>query len=830
MEETLTVYILQILLNINYQWQIATIYKEDKIMKKSLLKTLALALAMIMVAGSFAACSKQKDVDDNQKRSDEEDDGIKTSDEVEGADTLVVGYDNFSSKFSPFFATTGYDMDVVDITSIGLLTLDREGNVVLQGSKGATIPYNGKDYTYYGISDVEITQNADGTVYYDFILRDDIKFSDGEKLTIDDVIFSMYVFSDPTYDGSSTFYAQPIVGMEEYRSGMEAVSNLIIAAGKDNTDFTYFTEDQQKSFWDAVDKAGVDFAQDIVDYCVAEYSDYLEAVANSEVALGMYVWGFGTPSEDGTKITGNSGTEYDTATVTTADYWNEINLEYAGDIKAASDTETATNDLFNYIWLQLGDEASEYQKGVNTGESAPNIAGIEKTGDNSLRITMSKYDATAIYNIGVTVAPLHYYGSEDAYDYDNNKYGFTKGDLSAVKSKTTQPLGAGPYVFQSYQNGVITFTANEGYFKGEPKIKTLLFKETSDADKLAGVKSGAFDIANPSMSVAVLDAIKGYNSNGEIIGDSITTSMVDNLGYGYIGINAKNVKVGDDQASAESKSLRKAFATMFAIYRDTVIKSYYGEMATVIQYPISNTSWAAPKPADDGYAIAYSKDVEGNDIYTANMTDEQKYEAALNAAIGFLKDAGYTWDEASSTFTAAPAGASMIYEIIIPANGGGDHPAYGILTAVKEALAQIGLTLEINDPSDSNVLWNSNDAGTTEMWVAAWEATPDPDMYQVYYSTNVVEGTGTKSNSYHIQDDQLDALIMEGRESADQSFRKSTYKAALGVIMDWAVEIPTYQRQNGIIFSTERVDIDTITTDITPYWTWINEIQTIKMK
>ena len=45
-------------------------------------------------------------------------------------------------------------------------------------------------------------------------------------MTIDDVIFSMYVLSDPTYDGSSTFYAVPIEGMEEYRSGMDTLINL----------------------------------------------------------------------------------------------------------------------------------------------------------------------------------------------------------------------------------------------------------------------------------------------------------------------------------------------------------------------------------------------------------------------------------------------------------------------------------------------------------------------------------------------------------------------------------------------------------------------------
>mgnify|MGYP002224208782 CR=1 FL=1 len=38
--------------------------------------------------------------------------------------------------------------------------------------------------------------------------------------TIDDVIFNLYVYMDPTYDGSATLYSMPIVGLDDYRSSM----------------------------------------------------------------------------------------------------------------------------------------------------------------------------------------------------------------------------------------------------------------------------------------------------------------------------------------------------------------------------------------------------------------------------------------------------------------------------------------------------------------------------------------------------------------------------------------------------------------------------------
>ena len=47
--------------------------------------------------------------------------------------------------------------------------------------------------------------------------------------------------------------------------------------------------------------------------------------------------------------------------------------------------------------------------------------------------------------------------------------------------------------------------------------------------------------------------------------------------------------------------------------------------------------------------------------------------------------------------------------------------------------------------------------------------------------------------------------------------------------MDWAVEIPAYQRQNIVIASTVRVNIDSVTPDVTTYWGWLAEVQKMNM-
>lgn len=772
-------------------------------MSKTLNKVLALVLALAMAFALVACQTTTPTTEPTDAATTEPATGPATE---EKPSTLVVGYSPFSEKFSPFFAKTVYDQDAYVQTQVALINNDRAGNLILKGIEGETVDYNGKDYFYDGIADTDIVQNDDGTVDYNIKIRDDIVFSDGTPMTIDDVIFNMYVLSDPTYDGSSTFYAVPIEGLAEYRAGMELLSNMIVAAGPDNTDFTYWTEDEQKAYWDAFWAAGEGFAQEIADYC--------KNYGATNVSEGAALWGFEGLAAD----------------ATAADFFKAIVDKYGYDVSDSGiNAETAGSAITDLINAQLGDKADAYAKGISTGESAANIAGIKKTGDYSMTVHCTKFEATAIYQLGVYVAPMHYYGDASLYDYDNNSFGFPKGDLSLIRSKTTHPMGAGPYVFEQYENGVITYHANELYYKGTPKTQYLLFQEGSDGDKLAGVVSGQFDITDPSFSQSTVDSIKEYNG-GELTGSVITTDTVDNLGYGYIGICAATVNVGGDKASDASKDLRKAFATLLSVYRDTVINSYYGERASVIQYPISNTSWAAPRPADEGYEIAYSKSVEGNPLYTEDMTEEQKYDAALAAAVGYLKAAGFTYDEAAGKFTAAPDGASLVYEVMIPADGIGDHPAYGVLTNAKEALAKIGITLEITDLTNSSDLWTALESGNCQMWAAAWGATIDPDMYQVYHSSNIVGLPGsTESNHYSIQDAKLDELIMAARESADQSYRKATYKQCLDIILDWGVEIPTYQRQNAVIFSTERVNMETMTPDITTFYGWFSEIENIEV-
>ena len=765
---------------------------------KNTKQVLALAMAVAMAAGLLAGCGSSASSSAESVASGEATSEAAATDTGSSDGTLVLADTGFEGKFSPFFAASSADQHVIDLTNIALLGADRKGEMILKGIEGETREYNGTDYTYYGPADCEVTENADGTVTYAINMRDDLVFADGTPITIDDVIFNLYVYMDPTYDGSATLYSMPIAGLDDYRNSMTTLSKLIAEAGEDNTDNSLFTAEQQKAFWDAVNEGGAAFAQEIVDYCVS--AGY--AADSNDVATAASAWGFDGLAAD----------------ATAKDFFLAIAENYDWNF-ASMEAETAGSALSDLI---PADVYAYSTTGVATGADVDTVSGIVKTGDYSMTITTTELSNSMIYQLQLPIASLDYYGDRSLYDYDNHSYGFKKGDLSKVRSVTSTPLGAGAYTFNKYSDGVIYLDANPSYYQGEPAAKHVNMKETQEADKITGVQAGTIDISDPSYSLEAANQIATINGgNSDLDGSVITTRLMDFRGYGYIALSANNVKVGDDPASEESKNLRKAIMTVIAAYRDEGINSYYGDTASVINYPISNTSWAAPSVTDDGYKIAYSTDVDGNEIYTSDMSGDTKYAAALQAALGYFEAAGYTVE--NGQVTAAPAGAKMEYTVNIGASGNGDHPSFQVLTNAAAALKTIGFTLTVNDLANASDLYSSYQSGVAEGWVAAWQSTNDPDMYQLYDSKG-------STNYYQINDAELDELIETARQTTDQDARKAMYKEAMEIILDWGVELPVYQRSEATIFSSERVDTATIPNDLTPYWTYQSEINTIALK
>ena len=182
-------------------------------------KLLALLLAVCMCVGLLAGCGDNAaSAGSNAPASAPEAaagsdaaEGVETSASNDG--TLVAAATGFESKFSPFFAASADDQRVTDMTQVYLLTVDRVSNPVLQGIEGETRSYNGTDYTYTGVfrHRLIIRERRRHRRTTTSRMRDDIVSSPtAPPMTIDDVIFSMYVSEQtPPMTAAATFYSVP---------------------------------------------------------------------------------------------------------------------------------------------------------------------------------------------------------------------------------------------------------------------------------------------------------------------------------------------------------------------------------------------------------------------------------------------------------------------------------------------------------------------------------------------------------------------------------------------------------------------------------------------
>lgn len=381
-----------------------------------------------------------------------------------------VGLD-FDQVFSAVFAENQDDRMLANLTAATLLGSTPDGDIILDGKAGMTTSYKGEETTYYGVGSVETVSNADGTVDYNITMREDVVFADGHGADIDDVLFTIYVLSDPSYDGPVYIRHLPILGLEAYSGTAAALSDLLIEAGRDNTDFEYWDEETQTTFWSELDAAGAAMAQEIVDYIMENYLtgeytaeigktvDQVKADPQLQIQLGMTMWGYGHAYFDG---------------ATTADYWQVILNEYGGDVLLAAETEAVDSGIFDLI------EGYEEKYGgiVYVGDPVDAIEGVIRTGDYSMTIRASEESDAILYALAeLPVMPLHYYGDEEGYAWENNAFGFEKGNLLPLREKDAAPMGCGAYAFSGYADGVATLEANVHYFGGETEFKQILMKE-----------------------------------------------------------------------------------------------------------------------------------------------------------------------------------------------------------------------------------------------------------------------------------------------------------------------------------------------------------------
>lgn len=707
---------------------------------------------------------------------------------------LVVALTEYDNTCNPFYQTGEFDGLINELTGEKLLARDRNGRIVYKGIDGERVLYNGTYYEYSGIADVTETYNeeTDETVYA-FNLRRDVKFSDGEILYADDLIFTLYMLLDPSMTGVSGIQGIGVKGEVNYRLNSSIADTL----SAEEISEALQTEEVQKKIRDEIVmpvlRSEFEWVKSL--YGDSSYSVYTESYPEPKDLMAFFY---------------SVDSEYNSADVASEQkVLSDLADMYGGNYELLGSMSEGDSAFYRtdatICAIEYLSEQAEDSTEVNS------ITGIEKTGKFSVKITVSGNNPSVIYELAdITVAPLHYYGDESKFDIASEHFGFEKGKASElITEKETSPLGAGPYYYERSESGIVYLSANTGYYKGSPLTEKIEVKQTTSDLSVSAVSEGTADITYPDGSLRTSDEINSANEAME----KLFAATISKDGYGYIGINSANVNIGGDPSSEESIALRKALATSIYLYRDISVERYYGTVGIKTDYPAALSSWIGKE-----YEKPYSKNIDGASIYMDGMRDQEKSAAAKRACLGYLEAAGYTVEDGK--VVSAPEGGALSFNAVIAADGTGNHPCYFALESAAMLLSDIGITLTISDTADASQMWEVMNSGTHQIWAAVWETGVQPRLSTMY----------SDDNYYGIKNEELDEYIRISASSKDNEELKTAYLGCLNIIFGNAIEIPVYQRSDCVLFSTLRVDCDTLPKDMTGYYSWVDEAHLIQKK
>lgn len=468
---------------------------------------------------------------------------------------------------------------------------------------------------------------------------------------------------------------------------------------------------------------------------------------------------------------------------------------------------------------------SDYFKG-NT-KVVPNIEGItthKVTNFNSkdlgaehdvLSIKINDVDPKAIYNFSFTVAPMHYYsGTWRGKDYvaafnGTTEFGLEFGEIKFMNevinasNKVGLPVGAGTYKASNASgSGEVTsdtfFNNNMVYYERNPyfetlgsgisnaKIKYVRYKVVESDQIINALTNGDIDFGEPSATQPNIQAV-GNAGLGHV---EIATS-----GYGYVGLNPRFVP---------NINVRRAIIK--AMNTSLITQNYYqGGLAEIIYRPMSKTNWAYPKDAtiykqDD---VTYAYDSTGQEIKQ------------------LVEDAGYVFNGTCYEKNIDGFGVDTLNYKLTIAGGSTDHPAYSMFLNAARILNSVGFDVKV---VTSQIALSDLAAGKLAIWAAAWSSTIDPDMYQVYHMDSQASSTsnwgykqikaGKNTEAYAVEYQiitELSDLIDQGRSTTNQNERKGIYARALDKVMEFAVEMPTYQRNDMSAYNKNVLDEGTMT-------------------
>ena len=297
--------------------------------------------------------------------------------------------------------------------------------------------------------------------------------------------------------------------------------------------------------------------------------------------------------------------------------------------------------------------------------------------------------------------------------------------LAAGSVLGTNPVGTGPFKFVSWTPGT--------------EIKLERFDKYSGGGEPAKVDSVTFKVI-PESAVRIAELESGYTHIAGTIEPGQVSKVNDTEGISVIETAASSVTYVGFNMQKEpfnNKLVRQAISK--AIDRKQLIDGIY-----------------------EGYGIeAISLIAPGIFGYTDDLPS---MEYNIEEAKALLKEAGYADGFSTTIWT-------------------NDNPArQNIAIVLQEELKKLNINAKI-EVLEWGAYLEKTAAGEHDMFILGWSnATLDADngIYALVHSSQ----HGTAGNRSFYTNEQLDDLLLKGRQEADETARAAIYKEALQIIAD----------------------------------------------
>ncbi|ADZ19221.1 Oligopeptide-binding protein, periplasmic component [Clostridium acetobutylicum EA 2018] len=358
------------------------------------------------------------------------------------------------------------------------------------------------------------------------------------------------------------------------------------------------------------------------------------------------------------------------------------------------------------------------------------IEGINVKDPHTISVTLNKPNSSILYLIGTTIISKDYFGKD-----------YVPGNTKGVEAKLQTPVGCGQYKVTKYVPGQeVDLTANKYYWKGTPKIKNLIFKATTEENKMQNLSSGETDIDTFDGTPENIEQLK---SMGFLDLTSFPSSSIF-----YIGVNCKDSKFSD-------RKVRQALE--YGLNRQEMAKTVFKGNAYIINEPQSKAH------------ASYLKDV-----------NEYKYN--VSKANKMLDEAG--WKKGTDGIREKNGQKFVIHLMSSSTNSA--HKLE--IPIIKENYKKLGIDVE-PELMDLNTLLSKTDKKDFEAYLMGTSLGADA------LSSNLAANfkTGAPSNNMSYSNSNVDDLIDKAYKESDKDKRTALEQKVYKDINEDLPFIFTYQ-------------------------------------